>query len=215
MPATVAQLAGADRSSELADGALAPGSRIVAGVATFTDKPTITGDRVVLRPMLATDAEHVWSDLHDAEATRLTGSHASFDRNQIDEWCASRAGQTDRLDLAVVERATGEWAGEVVVNQWDPDNRSCGFRVALTATGRDRGLGTEATRLIVDYVFDVLDDPPVNRISLEVYDFNPRAQAVYEHVGFRREGVLRQALVWDGDFHDAIVMSIVRADRPT
>jgi RimJ/RimL family protein N-acetyltransferase len=182
-------------------------------VTTFADKPTLTGDLVVLRPMVAADADDMWADLHDPESTRMTGSHGSFERHQIDEWCAGRAAQIDRLDLAVIGRATGEWAGEVVINDWDPGNRSCGFRIALGQNGRDRGLGTEATQLIVDYVFDQVDDPPVNRLALEVYDFNRRGLAVYEKVGFRREGVLRQALLWDGQFHGAIAMSIVRADR--
>lgn len=182
-------------------------------MTTFADKPTLTGESVVLRPMVAADADHMWADLNDVEATRMTGSHGSFERHQIDEWCAGRSTQTDRLDLAVIDRTTGEWVGEVVINEWDLDNRSCGFRIALGLNGRNRGLGTEATRLIVDYVFDRIDGPPVNRLALEVYDFNRRALAVYEKVGFRREGVLRQALLWDGRFHDAIVMSIVRADR--
>lgn len=185
----------------------------VDGVVTFADKPTLRGSRVLLRPMVADDAANMWADVHDDEATRLTGTHGALQRSQIDEWCATRADQPDRLDLAVIDLGTGDWVGEVVINDWDPDNRSCGFRIALGPTGRNRGLGTEATHLMVDYVFDQLDDPPVNRIALEVYDFNPRAAAVYEKAGFRREGVLRQALLWDGDFHDAIVMSIVRRDR--
>lgn len=182
-------------------------------MTTFADKPTLTGGIVVLRPMVADDADHMWADLHDDEATRMTGSHGAFERRQIDEWCASRAAQRDRLDLAVIDRRTGDWAGEIVINDWDPDNRSCGFRISLAPKGRDRGLGTEATRLIVDYVFDRIDGPSVNRLALEVYDFNHRGLAVYEKLGFRREGVLRQALLWDGRYHDAIVMSIVRSDR--
>lgn len=182
----------------------------IAAVTTFADKPTIVGERVKLRPMVAADAEHMWRDVTDAEATRLTGSHDAFTPEQIEHWCASRADQNDRLDLAVIDRATGEWAGEVVINDWDPDNRSCGFRIALGAHARDRGLGTEATRLIVDYVFDELD---VNRLELEVFLFNPRGLAVYEKVGFRREGVRREALRWDGDYVDAVMMSIVRSDR--
>lgn len=185
----------------------------VGRVTTFADKPTLIGARVLLRPMVAADAADVWADLGDAVATRLTGTHGSFERPQIERWCTTRAEQTDRLDLAVIDRATGDWAGEVVINEWDADNRSCGFRIALGPGGRDRGLGTEATRLIVDYIFDRIDDPPVNRVSLEVFDFNLRALAVYDEVGFRREGVLRDALLWEGQFHDAIVMSILRSDR--
>lgn len=182
-------------------------------MTSFADKPTLVGERVILRPLVATDADDLWRDLHDPEANRLTGTHATFTRERIDEWCATRAAQTDRLDLAVIERATGAWAGEVAVNDVDDDNRSCGFRIALSAAARNRGLGTEATRLTVRHVFDTIDDPAIHRISLEVFAFNPRAQAVYERVGFRREGVLRDALWWDGSFHDTIVMSILRSDH--
>lgn len=182
-------------------------------MVSFADKPTLMGDTVLLRPITAADADDMWADLQDAEAMRLTGSHATFERAQVDAWCASRAAQPDRLDLAVIDRATGGWAGEVVINEWDPDNRSCNFRIALGPRGRDRGLGTEATRLLVDHVFDTVDDPPVHRIGLEVYAFNARAIRVYERVGFVREGVRRDALRWDGRFHDAIVMSLLRPDR--
>ncbi len=182
-------------------------------MASFGDKPTIRGDRVVLRPMTASDAASMWADAHDDEISHFTGTHADFTEEQIVEWCSTRADQDDRLDLAVTDPTTGAWFGEVVVNEWDPDNRSCSFRIALSSGARDRGVGTEATQLIVDHVFDEITDPPVHRISLEVYDFNVRALAVYERVGFIREGVLRDALHWQGEHHDAIVMSMLRPDR--
>lgn len=179
-------------------------------MSPFAYKPTITGDHVVLRPLVAADAEHMWHDLQDSEANRLTGTHGEFDRTQINKWCATRADDHDRLDLAVINKATGAWAGEVVINEWDCDNQTCSFRIALAAGSRDQGLGTEATRLVVDYVFS---QPEVNRVELEVFSFNPRAIAVYERLGFVREGVRRQALRWDDEFVDAIMMSIVRTDR--
>jgi len=71
----------------------------------------------------------------------------------------------------------------------DQQNRSCNFRIFLGRAGRDRGLGTEATRLIVGYGFEGLG---LHRISLEVYSFNPRARRVYEKAGFQAEGILRE-----------------------
>jgi RimJ/RimL family protein N-acetyltransferase len=139
---------------------------------SFAYKPTIAGERIVLRPLVASDAESMWFDLHDDEANRLTGTHGGITRDQVNDWCATRHDEDDRLDLAAVDGTTGEWLGEVVINEWDPDNWSCSFRITLSASARGRGLGTEATRLIVDYVFDEL---PVNRLELEVFAFNPRA----------------------------------------
>jgi RimJ/RimL family protein N-acetyltransferase len=123
------------------------------------------------------------------------------------EWYATRADHDDRLDLAVVDQATGMFAGEVVLNELDPDNKSCNFRILLCGeANRGRGLGTDATRLILRHAFE---DVGLHRVGLEVYDFNPRARHVYENVGFVFEGTRRDALHWDGQWIDEHTMSIL------
>jgi len=123
------------------------------------------------------------------------------------EWYATRADHDDRLDLAVVDRATGLFAGEVVLNELDRVNASCNFRILLSGdANRDRGLGTEATRLILGHAFENVG---LHRVDLEVYEFNQRARRVYEKVGFVFEGTRRDALHWDGEWIDAHVMSIL------
>ncbi len=124
-------------------------------------------------------------------------------------WYGSRAEEEDRLDLAVVERASGDYAGEVVLNDLDPDNLSCNFRIGLRPGFQDRGMGSEATRLILDHAFAI----GLHRVELEVYAFNPRARRVYEKAGFVHEGTRREALLWDGEWIDAILMSVLATDR--
>jgi RimJ/RimL family protein N-acetyltransferase len=174
---------------------------------TLADKPTLTGERVLLRPVSVADLPGLVALVADAEVTRLTGSTAEpFERAALEQWYATRAAHDDRLDLAVVERATGEYAGEVVLNELDPRNRSCSLRIALLGAHADRGLGTEAIRLVLDHAFDAVG---LNRVALEVYDFNPRARHVYEKVGFVHEGTRRQALSCDGAWIDAHVMAVL------
>ncbi|MER8091342.1 GNAT family protein [Streptomyces sp. NPDC087532] len=184
--------------------------------ADFSVKPTLVGERVLLRPfLLDQDVPVLRSLLQDPEVSRLTGSsHGLADREPWDEaaeermraWYGTRREQADRLDLAVVERATGACVGEAVLNEWDSGNRSCNFRIALAAAGQGRGFGTEAARLIVGYGFEGLG---LHRISLGVFAFNPRARRAYEKAGFVVEGVRRDALLYDGAWVDDIVMSIL------
>lgn len=176
-------------------------------MTTFADKPTLTGSRVILRPMAAGDAGPFFASLDDDESTRLTGTHQNFTFDQIQQWASSRHATDDRLDLSIFDRETDAWVGELAITDWDADNHACGFRIAIGPNGRNRGFGSEATQLIVDYVFEHL---PINRIALEVFAFNPRAIHVYERCGFTREGVIRSALYWDDEYHDAILMSILR-----
>ncbi|MFE0650064.1 GNAT family N-acetyltransferase [Streptomyces sp. NPDC059534] len=172
----------------------------------FSYKPTLTGGLVVLRPVTEADVPALLPLFEDAEVMRLTGCHTVFDEPALRKWYGSRGVRDDRLDLAVVERATGRVVGEAVLNDWDPDNESCSFRIAFVPDGTGRGLGTESTRLIVGYGFESLG---LHRISLEVYAFNPRARRAYEKVGFTPEGVLRGALLWEGERVDATVMSLL------
>jgi RimJ/RimL family protein N-acetyltransferase len=183
-------------------------------IPDFSIKPVLAGDQVVLRPVVAQDIPALLAALADPEVLRLTGSvHddteviAGEDQEQaLREYYAARNQQPDRLDLAVIDRASGRCVGEVVLNEWEEGNRSCNFRTMIGPDGRDRGLGTEALRLIAGYGFEVLG---LHRISLEVYAFNPRARRVYEKVGFVAEGVLREALRYNGEYVDATVMSVL------
>ncbi|MEZ0090505.1 GNAT family N-acetyltransferase [Streptacidiphilus sp. EB129] len=173
----------------------------------FLTKPTLDGELVTLRPVTAADLPALRPMLADREVARLTGStSAAPDDARLRAWYATRIGQPDRLDMAVLERATGACVGEAALNEWDRHNESCNFRIALAGSAQGRGLGTEATRLICGYGFEKLG---LHRISLQVYAFNPQARRVYEKAGFVADGVLRDALYWEGEWVDAVVMSIL------
>ncbi|WP_370413684.1 GNAT family N-acetyltransferase [Streptomyces fradiae] len=178
----------------------------------FSHKPTLTGELVVLRPVTEDDVPALLPMLQDPEIGRLTGSHADFEESALRAWYGSRGAQSNRLDLAVVERATGRVVGEVVLNDWDQANESCNFRICLAPDVLGHGLGTEATRLIVGYGFEAVG---LYRVSLEVYAFNPRARRAYEKAGFRAEGVLRGALLWEGERVDATVMAALAPEWGT
>lgn len=180
---------------------------------SFAEKPTITGEWVLLRPVEPADAAGLAAI--DDEALRLTGTQRKASRKRIRRWYATRAHHADRLDLSIIDRMSGRWAGEVVLNNLDSANRCCGFRILLgSAEFRDHGLGTEASRLVLAHAFEVVG---VHRVELQVYAFNPRAKHVYDKLGFRYEGTRRHALYWDGQWVDSHVMAILASewrDRP-
>lgn len=184
----------------------------------FSAKPTLTGERAMLRPFTPADITAMGPVLADPEVLRLTGSvHTTADAEsrssvldaKTREWYESRASQADRLDLAIVDRTTGLCVGEVVLNDWNEHNRTCNFRILIGPSGRNRGIGSEATRMLLAHAFETTG---INRIELDVYDFNPWARHVYERSGFQYEGRKRAVFNFDGDYVDAIVMSILRTD---
>ncbi len=73
----------------------------------------------------------------------------------------------------------------------------------------DKGYGTDAMRVILRYAFTELN---LHRVSLDVFEYNPRAVRSYEKVGFVVEGQVRGALHRDGRRWDEIFMGILREE---
>lgn len=176
-------------------------------------KPTLTGDLVVLRPFRDGDVEVMAEILSDPEVRVLTGSVATTaeadEREELDDrlrdWYATRNDQPDRLDLAVEERATGRLVGEVVLNEVDTEALTANMRVLVGPEGRGKGVGTEAVGLVTAYGLERLG---LRRITLEVFDHNPRGRRVYEKVGYVATGQREDALELDGVVIGATDMAV-------
>lgn len=176
-------------------------------------KPTLTGRTIELHPFNDRAAHAMLSILRESEVLIKTGTVSSsmadngFTDQQLLDWYATRNGEPDRLDLAIYSTELDKYVGEVVFNDYSPANRSANYRIAIGRRGRGRGFGTEATQLMIRYAFEELD---LNRVELEVYEFNSVARHVYTSCGFVTEGRRRQALLLDGIYYDAIVKSILK-----
>jgi RimJ/RimL family protein N-acetyltransferase len=173
------------------------------------DKPTLRGHGLVLRPVREDDAPCLLEATQDAENMRLTGTAGSFTLEQLRGHYRSVMAQDDRFDFAITaaDDAASHWIGEAVLRNIDRHNRCAGYRISLSGPSSfGRGLGTRATRLVLDFAFGPLG---MHRVELEVYDFNARARHVYEKLGFVVEGLRREALWWDGAWHNAVSMAML------
>ncbi len=74
---------------------------------------------------------------------------------------------------------------------------------------RGQGLGTEATRLVLDFAFHVLQ---LRNVLLEALEWNAAGLTAYERAGFRRVGVRRGAVMSRGKRTDVVIMDAVPED---
>jgi RimJ/RimL family protein N-acetyltransferase len=72
-----------------------------------------------------------------------------------------------------------------------------------------KGYGSDAMRLMLRYGFTELN---LHRISLTVFEQNPRGIRSYEKCGFKHEGRIREFLLRDGKRSDMLHMGILRSD---
>jgi RimJ/RimL family protein N-acetyltransferase len=87
-----------------------------------------------------------------------------------------------------------------------PTHAHCGtLGMGIIPGYRDKGLGTRLIRAAIGQA----RERGFHRVELHVHADNPRAIALYEKVGFVREGVARDAVRIDGRFVDSISMAVI------
>jgi ribosomal-protein-alanine N-acetyltransferase len=80
---------------------------------------------------------------------------------------------------------------------------------SLVPSERGKGYCTEATQLMVDYLFLSKD---TMRIQAQTDPRNVASQKVLEKVGFKKEGILRKNFFMRGEWRDAYIYSILREE---
>ncbi len=172
-------------------------------------KKTWEKDGYVLRPAKKEDAwsyyRHNFNPL-DSEVARLTGSKTFFTCDEVVQFFQSVVDDENRYDFLIID-PDGNIIGESVINEIDWELRSANFRIGIFHSDvRGKGIGSWVIRMTCGFAFEHLH---LHRLELNVFSFNPRAEKAYLKAGFKREGVLRDA-VKDGDFYaDNILMAIL------
>lgn len=176
---------------------------------TEANKPVrfLEGQHVYLRPISLEDSELYFRMMFNPEMRRLTGSQKSFTLEQIQQYIESKTKDSSSLLLLIALRDTDEVIGDIQFLSIDSMNRNAYIRIAINGEQhRGKGHGTEAMILMLDYGFGILN---LHRVELNVFVYNERAHRVYEKIGFKQEGVQREALYYDHAYHDSIVMGLL------
>lgn len=86
--------------------------------------------------------------------------------------------------------------------------RSAEFSVFVSKDKRGKGYGRDTMRAILKHAFEDLN---LNKVYSEVFIDNPcLSNQFYDKLGFKREGLLRQAAYKDGKYLDSVFIGILR-----
>lgn len=170
----------------------------------------IEGKRVYLRPVEEDDLDVIYTAYWDKEARRLTGTQTVLSRTRLQNWLETISSDNSRIDLIICLQENNEPIGDIAMMEIDHHNQNAIVRISIfTKENWGKGYGTEAMSMFLDYGFNILN---LHRIELEVFAYNSRAKKSYEKLGFKQEGIIRDKLFYDGKFHDAILMGVLREE---
>ncbi len=167
----------------------------------------VRGERVVLRALEQTDLEVLHRWINDAEVIHALAM--AFPKSLLDEQRWLEREQDPKRDLVLgIQTIEGELIGTCGLHRIDPINHNAALGIMIGDKARwSQGYGTDAMVTLCLFGFSEMN---LHRLCLHVYDFNPRAVACYEKVGFVHEGRYREAAYKHGAYHDILEMGLLR-----
>ena len=173
--------------------------------------------RLVLLPIDPGDAAELW--------IAIDGSRAHLERwlpwvpfnsdpaanQRFTDACASDWDAGRALRFTIRERATRTVVGVVGLEACVHLHRSCELGYWLRKEGTGRGIMTEAGRASLEFAFRQMG---AHRVRVAAATENHASLEVIARLGFRFEGIMRQAEFCNRRWLDHAVFGLLSTDRP-
>ncbi|MWC29337.1 GNAT family N-acetyltransferase [Paenibacillus sp. MMS18-CY102] len=175
--------------------------------------PNLIGNRIVLREYRKEDLLYMRQWVNDPDIVDMLSDVFLFPQtmNKTEQFLnAMLEGSADARGFVISLRETLEYIGQIDLHRIDWKNRSAELGIVIgNKLLQGLGYGTEAMLLLQQFAFERLQ---LNRLELEVLAYNEPAINCYMKCGFQEEGRKRQRHYYKGEYHDVIVMSVLRSE---
>ncbi|MBI9070751.1 MAG: GNAT family N-acetyltransferase [Melioribacteraceae bacterium] len=171
----------------------------------------VEGNNIYLRPYnKELDLELFHFGKNNSEVRETLFLFSPFTKEQtadeMDKWISCK----DNVLFTICETNSNNPIGLTGLFRIDMVSRAAVFFISIYDSGYwSKGYGSEATKLILKYSFDILN---LNRIQLHVAKNNVKGVKAYEKNGFQVEGTLREAMYKNNEYFDFYVMGILRKE---
>ncbi len=171
--------------------------------------PKLVGDKVILGPMREDLADTYRQWVHDMQNGIGITTNILLTHKQELDWLQNMAKPNEGF-FTIYAKKSGEPVGTISLLGLDYTNRYAELGIFIGPDEcKNMGYGKESLLLVMDYAFNVMN---LESLYLRVHAFNERAAALYEKVGFKPAGKRRHACYLNGEYHDDILMDIIRKE---
>ncbi len=170
----------------------------------MTGATFIKGENLDLRTIERDDLEKLQEMGNHPELRKYSPGARPVNKLKQEEYFEDFLSKDDNVFLMI---EYGEEAvGWVNLKHIKEDSRKAEFGIRILPEHQGKGLGTEASNLIIQYGFETLN---LHRIYGRTFEFNSASKALMEKLGFKREGTKRKAVFKDGEYRDVALYSLL------
>jgi len=132
-----------------------------------------------------------------------------FTEKDEKDWFKKMSAFENNYEFVIENIENNEIIGICGFNEIDFKNSNTIIGIFIKKEMQNKGYGKLALKILINFAFDELN---LNKIKLNVFSFNPNAIKLYEKLGFKTEGILKNELFRFGKYHNVINMAILKKD---
>jgi len=174
--------------------------------------PTIRASRVYLRPVVAEDADALFTIFSDQQVMRYWGTPPLADRNAAMQLVREIHDGFERrtmLKWGLALSDSDALIGTTTLFNLNVDNGRAEIGYCLGRAHWGNGYMHEALQAQLKYSFETLD---FRRLEADVDPRNTSSIRTLERLGFQREGYLRERWHVNGEIQDTLFYGLLRRD---
>ena len=151
---------------------------------------TLQGDTIVLRALEPEDLEFIYSIENDENIWEVSNTQTPYSRFLIRQYLENAHQdiyEAKQLRLAICEKDGFTAVGLIDLFDFDPVNQRAGVGIIIhSEANRNKGLGKEALRLLINYAFTKLQ---LHQLYANIDMENSASISLFTNFGFQQIGV--------------------------
>ncbi|MBX7205780.1 MAG: GNAT family N-acetyltransferase [Bacteroidia bacterium] len=165
---------------------------------------------LVLRPVEEGDRQKVFEGFSNPEVTRYFDiTYPTYESTSVQmEWYASNRKEQSGFAWAVCDKSSGEVMGVFSIYFINRKHQRAELGYWLLPPYWNKGFATEALMAIISYAKNKLY---LHRLSAEIEPANTASKKLLQKLGFKRDGILRDYEIKNGQFQDLEIWGLLLA----
>ena len=169
----------------------------------------IETSRLIITTMAAEDCEEVRILHNDPETLKWLSDTRIVSIEEQNMWFARLQASSASKRYVARTRTNSKLVGVFRFDRLDLNNMSAEVGLDIEFASRRQGYAREIYLALIPFFFHEMS---LNRLSLITLESNLAAISLYESLGFKREGILREALRRDSQYFNAYQYSLLATE---
>lgn len=164
---------------------------------------------ITLKPLDLKDIDHIMTWVNDPEVVKnLQHFDKKFTRD--DEKIYVEKILSSKNDFVFSIFNNDHYVGQCGIHQIAWENKLGRLSLVIKQEFWNKGYAQEVLPILIDYSFNKL---ALHKVYLMHWKENKKAEHIYNKLGFKTEGLLKDEYFWQGQYHDMIRMSIINPEK--